>query len=399
MRTPDRDIELQPLDLDGLRIPPHSMEAESSLLGALLLDNEAWDQVAEMVSESDFYRHEHRFIFRSLATLIGADKPADVITVFEELRLHGKEQELGGLPYLNQLAQYVPSAGNIKRYAELVRERSILRKLIAVGDQISGIHVNKDWTVLQRMEVTKQVETDQGISILGEQKISYNSAHEKVRVIRAYTLQPDGTKDMVTPDRIRTQDDQDDAGNGIYSESKVKVIIFPNVRVNSKTYYLVESQIHTPDFPKQFTWTEYFSPHKKYGQVEVRFSHDASLKINVEGKGMTGGRIYASDKQKSGSVRYSYRYAQEQAYPVEPGMVSYSDFAPQFSASSFTNYTEVAKAYQDRAASKAKVTPEIRELAKKIIGNAESNNEKVKRLYSWVARNIRYLGIYAGSGG
>ncbi len=138
MRTPDRDIELQPLDLDGLRIPPHSMEAESSLLGALLLDNEAWDQVAEMVSESDFYRHEHRFIFRSLATLIGADKPADVITVFEELRLHGKEQELGGLPYLNQLAQYVPSAGNIKRYAELVRERSILRKLIAVGDQISG---------------------------------------------------------------------------------------------------------------------------------------------------------------------------------------------------------------------------------------------------------------------
>ncbi len=270
---------------------------------------------------------------------------------------------------------------------------------ISTQSSLTDIHVNKDWTVLQRMEVTKQVETDQGISILGEQKISYNSAHEKVRVIRAYTLQPDGTKDMVTPDRIRTQDDQDDAGNGIYSESKVKVIIFPNVRVNSKTYYLVESQIHTPDFPKQFTWTEYFSPHKKYGQVEVRFSHDASLKINVEGKGMTGGRIYASDKQKSGSVRYSYRYAQEQAYPVEPGMVSYSDFAPQFSASSFTNYTEVAKAYQDRAASKAKVTPEIRELAKKIIGNAESNNEKVKRLYSWVARNIRYLGIYTGSGG
>lgn len=270
---------------------------------------------------------------------------------------------------------------------------------ISTQSSLTDIHVNKDWTVVQRMEVTQRVETDQGISILGEQKISYNSAHEKVRVIKAYTLQPDGTKDMVTPDRIRTQDDQADAGNGIYSESKVKVIIFPNVRVDSKTYYLVESKIHTSDFPKQFTWTEYFSPHKKYHQAEVRFSHDSALKIHVEGKGMTGGRIYASDKEKSDVVRYSYRYAQDQAYPVESGMVSYADFAPQFSASSFISYAEVAKAYQDRAAPKAKVTPEISELAKKIIGSAEGENEKVKRLYSWVARNIRYLGIYAGSGG
>lgn len=270
---------------------------------------------------------------------------------------------------------------------------------ISTQSSVTEIHVKKDWTVVQRMEVTNRVETDQGISILGEQKISYNSAHEKVRVIKAYTLQSDGTKDMVTPDRIRTQDDQADAGNGIYSESKVKVIIFPNVRVDSKTYYLVESHIHTPDFPKQFTWTEYFSPHKRYDLAEVRFSHDSALKIQVDGKGMTGGRNYAADKEKSGTVHYSYRYAQDQAYPVEPGMVSYADFSPQFSASSFTSYAEVAKAYQDRAAPKAKVTPEISELARKIIGTAESDDEKVKRLYSWVARNIRYLGIYAGSGG
>ena len=134
--------ESMSFDRESLRIPPHSIEAESSLLGALMLDNEAWDQVSEMLTESDFYRHEHRLIFRSLAALISADKPADVITVFEELRLQGKDQEFGGLPFLNQLAQYVPSAGNIKRYAELVRERAILRKLIAVGDQISASGFN-----------------------------------------------------------------------------------------------------------------------------------------------------------------------------------------------------------------------------------------------------------------
>ena len=86
------------IDFEGLLIPPHSLEAESSLLGALLLDNEAWDRVAEMVTESDFYRHELRLIFRSLASLIGADKPTDVITGYEEIELQGKELELGGLP-------------------------------------------------------------------------------------------------------------------------------------------------------------------------------------------------------------------------------------------------------------------------------------------------------------
>jgi len=264
---------------------------------------------------------------------------------------------------------------------------------------LTDIHVKKDWTVLQRMEVINQVETDQGISLLGEQRITFNSAHEKVRVIRAYTLQPDGTKDLVNADRIRTQDDQADAGNGIYSESKVKVIIFPNVRVGSKTYYLAESVIHTPDFPRQFTWTEYFSPHRKYGQVEVRFSHDSALNIQVDGKGMTGGRTHTEGKSKSGTVQYSFRFAQNEANPVEPGMVSYVDFAPQFSASSFQSYEEVAKAYQDRARPMAQVTPEISTLAKKIIGSATNNEEKVGRLYAWVSRNIRYLGIYAGSGG
>ena len=138
------DIETQITDFEGLRIPPRSIEPESSLLGTLMLDNETWDQVAEMLSESDFYRHEHRLIFKTLATLISADKPADVVTVFEEFRTHGKEQEIGGLGYLHQLSQFVPSAGNIKRYAELVRERAILRKLIAVGDQISASGFNTE---------------------------------------------------------------------------------------------------------------------------------------------------------------------------------------------------------------------------------------------------------------
>ena len=120
-----------------LRIPPHSIEAESSVLGGLLLDNGAWDRVGDLLTERDFYRYEHRMVFGAIGSLINASKPADVITVFEQLQNQGKAEEIGGLSYLNSLAQYVPSAGNIRRYAEIVRERSILRKLVSASDEIS----------------------------------------------------------------------------------------------------------------------------------------------------------------------------------------------------------------------------------------------------------------------
>jgi replicative DNA helicase len=120
-----------------LRIPPHSIESESSVLGGLLLDNAAWDRVNDLLTESDFYRYEHRMVFAAVGTLINAAKPADVITVFEQLQSQGKAEEIGGLAYLNSLAQYIPSAGNIRRYAEIVRERAILRKLVSASDEIS----------------------------------------------------------------------------------------------------------------------------------------------------------------------------------------------------------------------------------------------------------------------
>jgi replicative DNA helicase len=120
-----------------LRIPPHSIEAESSVLGGLLLDNGAWDRVNDLLADGDFYRYEHRMVFSAIGTLINGSKPADVITVFEHLQNQGKAEEIGGLAYLNSLAQYVPSASNIRRYAEIVRERSVLRKLVTASDEIS----------------------------------------------------------------------------------------------------------------------------------------------------------------------------------------------------------------------------------------------------------------------
>ncbi len=124
-------------DVAQLRVPPHSIEAESSVLGGLLMDNGAWDRVGDMLVESDFYRHEHKVIFGAIASMSNACKPADVVTVYAQLEKAGKAEEVGGLVYLNQLAQFVLSASNIRRYAEIVRERSILRQLISATDEIA----------------------------------------------------------------------------------------------------------------------------------------------------------------------------------------------------------------------------------------------------------------------
>ncbi len=141
---PDREVS-------NLRIPPHSIEAESSVLGGLLLDNNVWDRVADLLIESHFYRYEHQKIFSSIGQLINANRPADVITVFEHLKSLGNANDLGGLPYLNTLAQYVPSAGNIRRYAEIVRERAILRKLVTASDEIAANAFNPQGKPVDRI--------------------------------------------------------------------------------------------------------------------------------------------------------------------------------------------------------------------------------------------------------
>ena len=134
----------KPIDpqLAAVRLPPHSIEAEQSVLGGLLLDNTAWDRIADLVGTDDFYRQDHQYIFGAISRLIDSSKPADAVTVFEALRNSGRDEQAGGLVYLNSLAQNTPSAANIRRYAELVRERSVLRRLVTAGDEISTSALN-----------------------------------------------------------------------------------------------------------------------------------------------------------------------------------------------------------------------------------------------------------------
>lgn len=129
---------------DGLKVPPHSLEAEQAVLGGLMLDNSAWDQIADRVGEDDFYRRDHRLIFRALEHLAESGQPMDAVTLSEWLKSHDELESAGGLAYLGLLARDTPSAANIRAYADIVREQSVLRQLIEAGTEVANAGFNPE---------------------------------------------------------------------------------------------------------------------------------------------------------------------------------------------------------------------------------------------------------------
>ncbi|MGH8131585.1 MAG: DnaB-like helicase N-terminal domain-containing protein, partial [Steroidobacteraceae bacterium] len=127
---------------DEVRTPPHSVEAEQAVLGGLMLDSNAWDAVADVVTAGDFYRRDHRLIFEAIADVAETRGSCDAVTVSENLELKGRLEEIGGLAYLGTIARDTPSASNVRAYAEIIRERSILRQLVAAGGEIAAAAID-----------------------------------------------------------------------------------------------------------------------------------------------------------------------------------------------------------------------------------------------------------------
>ncbi|HFD11566.1 MAG TPA: replicative DNA helicase [Crenotrichaceae bacterium] len=129
---------------DQLRVPPHSIQAEQAVLGGLMLDNEAWDKIADKISEEDFYRKEHKLIFSAIKGLAQLEQPFDVITLSEKIEKTGELADVAGLGYLATLASNTPSAANIIAYTSIVREKSVLRQLAHVGTEIAASAYESD---------------------------------------------------------------------------------------------------------------------------------------------------------------------------------------------------------------------------------------------------------------
>ena len=131
-------------DLSPLKVPPHSIEAERSVLGGLMLDDNAWDNISGSLAAEDFYRSDHRIIYRVMVDLVEKNHPLDIITISEALEGIGELENVGGLAYISDLASSTPTASNIHAYAQIVRERSTVRSLISVAHEIADSGFNPD---------------------------------------------------------------------------------------------------------------------------------------------------------------------------------------------------------------------------------------------------------------
>jgi len=171
--------------VEQLRIPPHSLEAESSVLGGVLLDNSSWDKIGDLLTEDDFYRYEHRLIFGAIFSLMNAARAADTLTVFEHLKSQGKAEEAGNIEYLNSLAQYIPSESNIRRFAEIVRERAMLRKLLSVSEEITTSAMNTGG----RAVPTILDEAEQKIFNVGEESARKRQGFQKMDTLGVSLLE------------------------------------------------------------------------------------------------------------------------------------------------------------------------------------------------------------------
>lgn len=131
------DVKTRTKSADPLKRPPHSVEAEQSILGGLLLENQAWDKVSVKLCEADFYRIEHRILFRAMVALASKNQPFDVVTLLDALTSRGELDDVGGEAYLFELASNTPSVANVSAYADIVREKSVQRQLITVATDIA----------------------------------------------------------------------------------------------------------------------------------------------------------------------------------------------------------------------------------------------------------------------
>ena len=274
-------------------------------------------------------------------------------------------------------------------HAQYVPSQTVVRN-------VDTIHVQADGQTYKTIESMIRIDTPQGVREDGERKLSFNEKQETLEIVEAYTLQPNGTRVDVAPDKIRKQDGENlDA----YSDSKTMVMIFPQVKVGSQLYYKAKSHQHTPDFPGHFYWSEFFTPHYRYDHAEFVLTHEADVKLAVDAVGLVGGRVAPLPEDAPGVVRYRYVFQQKQALPMESGQVDITDFAPHLAFSTFASYADFAHAYQVRAKPMAAVTPAIAALAKELVAGATDDRTKVRKLYNWVSGNIRYVSESVGSNG
>ena len=266
---------------------------------------------------------------------------------------------------------------------------------VVVEKSIKTIDLNADGTFTQVNEVMMRLVTEQGAKGGGQVPLPYSESLQTLEVLEAYTLKPDGTRIDVAADKIFTQAAPIAVSAPTFNDLKVKIIVFPEPMAGGKIYFRVRAQQKTPMFPNQFSYYELIPSHVAIESYVVRVSAPSGFSIRTDSRDVSGGKQLDRD----GRSQWEWKYANRFPRATEPFELAGSDFGPYVAISSFTDWSELARAYRERAANKVAVTPEIQTLADDIIRGISDPKAQAAAIYHWVARNVRYVGVFLGLGG
>jgi transglutaminase-like putative cysteine protease len=258
-------------------------------------------------------------------------------------------------------------------------------------------HIEADGRFTDEVEVVKQVKTAEGVQESGQSQLVYSDSMQSIKVLEAYTETPDGKKIPVDKNKILTQESVVSAQAPMFSDLKIKVIVFPQVEVGSILHYRYLRTQRTPLFPGQFSEIERTDLSVPTDDRTVSVVAPIGLKLYTQAIDMSGG---ATTCQKAAKDKQCFVWKTKNlvAHPVEPLSVNELDYSPRVAISTFRNYAQAAAAYFARAGEKAKVTPKVQKLADSLTKGVDDKNKQAEILYNWVDKNIRYVAVYFGAG-
>src|SRR5262245_14984827 len=256
--------------------------------------------------------------------------------------------------------------------------------------------VRADGTYTVEESGTVRIESAQGVRTAGQLALGYSSSMQTLEILEAYTTTKDGKRIDVGPEGIRDQESRASAGAPMFSDRKLKAVIFPQVEIGSLlTAHWRRTQLK-PEIPGLFSMWESVSRSIDNEASSVTLRAPATLTLHIDTRDVDGGEI---QNPPSGMREWHWTFKPSKGQPSEPRSVNSRDLAPYVMASTFGDWDELAKAYDARASGMAKPSPAIRKLADEITAGIKDRRAQAKALYEWVGKNIRYVAIVLEDGG
>ena len=252
--------------------------------------------------------------------------------------------------------------------------------------------VNADGSFVLDFELVSRINEERAIKPNAQRSVSFNRSLETVDIVEAYTQKADGRKVPVAADQIKEQQEQASAEAPMFQDSRVKVVIFPDVAVGDRMVLRYQRHRTTAMFPGQFE--DLYAP-DFYENQQIHFTYDmpADMPLFADVRGFKA----AEPTTANGRKIYRWDLQPTEKNRVEVGSVAYTDYGQRLAVSTFTDYKQFAQAYAARA--QVEVTPAITQLARELTANLDSPRSKALVLSDWVRKNIRYVAVYVGNGG